>query len=95
MAGPSSGTVAGGAKPPVELTADQMKKLRADLDVVNNNMRVLREMISELVPNQEPQDDYQLFVELHQTCRAMQRRLVRLLQSIANEEVTSNCLQSL
>ena len=51
-------------------------------------MRVLNEMLSELQPGDENADDYELLVELNKTCREMQKRLVALLERIANEEVT-------
>lgn len=52
-------------------------------------MRVLREMLSELHPGAEAADDYELLMQLNDTCRAMQQRILHLLQVVANEEVTS------
>lgn len=35
-------------------------KLKRDLDMVNTNVKVMSEMLTELVPGQESPDDYQL-----------------------------------
>ena len=76
---------------PIQPTPEQLSKLRSELDIVNGNMRVLREMLSELAPGKEDPADFSLLQELYHTCKVMQQRLVELLQSVANEEVTSKC----
>lgn len=45
---------------PVTLTAEQRAKLHSELDVVESNAKVLAEMLSELSPGKEHQDDAQL-----------------------------------
>ncbi len=76
---------------PINASEEQLSKLRGELDVVHGNLRVLREMLSELAPGQEEDDDLALLKQLHTTCRKMQHRLVQLLETVANEEVTSGC----
>lgn len=73
---------------PINPSPEQLAKLRSELDIVEGNVRVLNEMLSELQPGDENADDYELLVELNKTCREMQKRLVALLERIANEEVT-------
>lgn len=48
--------------PPVSprLTPDQMAKLHGELDVVQGNMAVLSEMLSELTPGKEHPSDIEL-----------------------------------
>eukprot|EP00111_Clytia_hemisphaerica_P015839 TCONS_00046788-protein len=78
---------------PINPSPEQMAKLRSELDIVEGNVRVLNEMLSELQPGKENSGDYELLVELNKTCREMQKRLVSLLDRIANEEVTGVLLR--
>lgn len=47
---------------PINPTPEQMAKMRSELDIVEGNVRVLSEMLSELQPGQEEPNDYQLLV---------------------------------
>ncbi|VDN57786.1 unnamed protein product [Dracunculus medinensis] len=76
----------------VRPTSKQLEKLRKELDIVNNNLKVLREMLSELAPGKEQPDDMELLVELHAVCKQMQQRILDLIRSIVNEEVTYELL---
>lgn len=78
---------------PITLTSEQLGKLRSELDVVQGNLRVFNEMLTELTPGQEHPSDLELLQELYKTLLAMQGRLVELLEKVANEEVTSELLQ--
>lgn len=91
---PTGPAVAAAAAAPYSqsLRPEDLAKLRSELDVVNGNVGVMREMLAELVPGSEPADDLELLGELHQTCKAMQQRITTLLQGVANEEVTSELL---
>lgn len=77
----------------VRLTQDQLAKLHGELDVVQANMAVLNEMLSELTPGKEHPSDVQLLRELHATCKAMQQRLVELISKLANDELTAELLR--
>uniref|UniRef100_A0A1B6F9U9 VHS domain-containing protein n=1 Tax=Cuerna arida TaxID=1464854 RepID=A0A1B6F9U9_9HEMI len=79
--------------PPPRLTTDQLAKLHGELDVVQGNMAVMSEMLSELTPGKEHPSDVQLLKELHGTLKAMQQRLVELISKLANEEVTEELLR--
>ncbi|RWS22602.1 TOM1-like protein 2 isoform X1 [Leptotrombidium deliense] len=77
---------------PLTLSAEQMTKLKGELDVVQGNIKVFNEMLNELTPGKEHKDDWELLCQLHNTCQAMQKRLVELIEKVANEEVTIDLL---
>ncbi|XP_050029465.1 target of Myb1 membrane trafficking protein isoform X2 [Dermacentor andersoni] len=87
--------VESGALPPspVGLTPEQLNKLRKELDIVQRNMTVFGEMLTELVPGQEQHSEWELLQELQKTCHAMQTRVVELINKVANEEVTGELLR--
>ncbi|XP_064595280.1 target of Myb1 membrane trafficking protein-like [Liolophura sinensis] len=78
---------------PVAPSPEQMSKLRRELDVVQGNYRVLAEMLTELSPTDVDQSNLELLEDLHRTCRHMQQRIVELLESVSNEEVTVELLR--
>ncbi|XP_058805798.1 TOM1-like protein 2 [Phymastichus coffea] len=87
---------------PMQLSEQQMLKLRGELDIVHGNMRVLSEMLaahssgvqdkagSELV---QAREDMELLTELHNTCKSMQERVVYLIGKLAHDELTAELLQ--
>ncbi|CAJ0564748.1 unnamed protein product, partial [Mesorhabditis spiculigera] len=77
---------------PLEASAEQLAKLRQDIDVVNCNLKVFREMLTEITPNKVSDDELQLILELNQTCRQMQQRVLELIGQVTNDEVTSELL---
>ncbi|XP_047143304.1 TOM1-like protein 2 isoform X1 [Hydra vulgaris] len=77
----------------VNATPEQLAKLRYELDIVERNGVVFNEMLTELNPGRENPDDYHLLVELNKTCREMQKRILILVNSITNEEVTGVLLR--
>ncbi|XP_054286720.1 target of Myb1 membrane trafficking protein-like isoform X2 [Macrosteles quadrilineatus] len=94
LAAQQAGTL-GATKTPTSprLTPDQLGKLHGELDVVQGNMAVMSEMLSELTPGQEHPSDIQLLKELHETLKTMQARLVELISKLANEEITEELLR--
>jgi len=80
------------AATPQNLSAEQMAKLRSELDIVKTNMSVLSSMLSEVSPGKEHPSDLTLLQELHATCRAMQRRLVDLVGKVAHDQMTAELL---
>ncbi|GAB1602488.1 target of Myb protein 1-like isoform X2 [Argonauta hians] len=74
-------------------TSEQLDKLKGELNVVQGNVRVMGEMLTELSPYNVDTSDLELLQELNRTCRQMQQRLVDLLDQVANEEVTSELLR--
>eukprot|EP00062_Callorhinchus_milii_P023818 gi/632983068/ref/XP_007908465.1/ PREDICTED: TOM1-like protein 2 isoform X3 [Callorhinchus milii] len=86
---PIPGASADGAITP---SLEQIAKLRGELDVVNGNVKVMSEMLTEMVPGQEDSSDLELLQELNRTCRAMQQRLLELISRVTNEQVTEELL---
>lgn len=78
---------------PINLTPDQLAKLHRELSVVQGNITVFEEMLNELTPGNEHPDDYDLLQELNNTCRAMQSRIMDLIDRVTNEEVTVELLR--
>ncbi|XP_048658333.1 target of Myb protein 1 isoform X1 [Marmota marmota marmota] len=77
---------------PITPTPEQIGKLRSELEMVSGNVRVMSEMLTELVPTQAEPADLELLQELHRTCRAMQQRVLELIPRIANEQLTEELL---
>ncbi|XP_046855604.1 TOM1-like protein 2 [Xenia sp. Carnegie-2017] len=75
------------------ISPEKLAKLRSQLDVVQGNIQVMSEMLLNASPGQESPDDEQLLKELNSTCRAMQTRIVQLLNQVGNEEVTEELLR--
>ncbi|XP_022243491.1 TOM1-like protein 2 isoform X2 [Limulus polyphemus] len=78
---------------PINLTSEQLEKLRKELDVVQVNMNVFGEMLTGITSGKEEANDWELVQDVCQTCRAMQSRIVDLIGQVANEEVTSELLR--
>ncbi|XP_053550534.1 TOM1-like protein 2 isoform X3 [Bombina bombina] len=82
-------TVVGG---PITANAEQIGRLRSELDIVRGNTKVMSEMLTEMKPGQEAASDHELLQDLNRTCRAMQQRIVELISRVSNEEVTEELL---
>ncbi|XP_063331562.1 target of Myb1 membrane trafficking protein-like [Pelmatolapia mariae] len=70
---------------PVSLTAEQEQKLRSELDLVRGNLKVMSEMLNELLPGQSQPDDTQLLQQLFSVCKSMQTRVVELIPQLLDE----------
>uniref|UniRef100_G1SZP0 Target of myb1 membrane trafficking protein n=1 Tax=Oryctolagus cuniculus TaxID=9986 RepID=G1SZP0_RABIT len=77
---------------PIVPTPEQIGKLRSELEMVSGNVRVMSEMLTELVPTQAEPADLELLQELNRTCRAMQQRVLELIPRISNEQLTEELL---
>ncbi|XP_048212253.1 target of Myb protein 1 [Perognathus longimembris pacificus] len=77
---------------PITPTPEQIGKLRSELEMVSGNVRVMSEMLTELVPTQAEPSDLELLQELNRTCRAMQQRVLELIPRISNEQLTEELL---
>ncbi|XP_006261959.1 target of Myb1 membrane trafficking protein isoform X1 [Alligator mississippiensis] len=77
---------------PITPTLEQIGKLRSELEVVNGNVKVMSEMLTELVPSQAEPSDLELLQELNRTCRAMQQRVLELIPRILHEQLTEELL---
>ncbi|XP_017523044.3 target of Myb1 membrane trafficking protein isoform X1 [Manis javanica] len=77
---------------PIVPTPEQIGKLRSELEMVSGNVRVMSEMLTELVPTQAEPADLELLQELNRTCRAMQQRVLELIPRVASEQLTEELL---
>ncbi|XP_011499874.1 PREDICTED: TOM1-like protein 2 [Ceratosolen solmsi marchali] len=84
----------------VRLSEQHLLKLRGELDVVHGNMRVLSEMLAthsvglqEKTSEHVLVEDMELLGELHDTCKAMQERVIELIGKLAHDELTAELLQ--
>ncbi|XP_010192040.1 PREDICTED: target of Myb protein 1 isoform X2 [Mesitornis unicolor] len=77
---------------PITPTPEQIGKLRSELEVVNGNVKVMSEMLTELVPSQAEPSDLELLQELNRTCRAMQQRVLELIPRVLHEQLTEELL---
>merc|ERR1712226_8618 len=57
------------------------------------NMTILSDVLTELSPGREHQDDRTLLEQLHGTCRAMQSRLVELIDQVEDDNLTADLLE--
>jgi hypothetical protein len=68
----------------VTATPAQLKKLRADLAIVVQNAKLLKELLTGLGPNERARDN-ELIGEIATTCASMQGRVTELLEHVDNE----------
>lgn len=78
---------------PHTLAGEQLAKLQSELDIVTVNMTILSDMLSQLVPGQEAESDYQMLTALTETCKEMQGRIVELIGKVTNDEITAELLR--
>ncbi|KAI1725613.1 VHS domain-containing protein [Ditylenchus destructor] len=72
---------------PISASPEQLAKFRSELDIVNVNLTVLRELIATSTPNRESPEEFELMQQLYTTCQEMQRRILELIPVITNEEM--------
>lgn len=83
----------------VKLNEEQIAKLKSELDVVDNNVQVLNEILTELQSSTasksltQNEKDLGLLIELSKTCREMQKRVTQLIGNISNELVIGELLR--
>nr|XP_020451967.1 target of Myb protein 1-like isoform X2 [Monopterus albus] len=70
---------------PVSLSAEQEHKLRSELALVKGNLKVMSDMLTELIPGQCQQDDTELLQQLYSVCKRMQTRVVELIPQLLDE----------
>eukprot|EP00088_Acartia_fossae_P020787 TRINITY_DN22314_c0_g1_i1.p1 TRINITY_DN22314_c0_g1~~TRINITY_DN22314_c0_g1_i1.p1 ORF type:complete len:210 (+),score=79.78 TRINITY_DN22314_c0_g1_i1:39-668(+) len=75
------------------MTPDQIDKIQGDLQITQQNMTVFSEMLTELTPGKEHPEDKSMFDQLHATCRAMQTRLVELVDQLEDDKLIADVLE--
>ncbi|XP_066452465.1 target of Myb1 membrane trafficking protein [Eleutherodactylus coqui] len=88
----SQAQIGSSGEAPVIPTAEQIAKLHSELEVVNGNVKVMSEMLTELVPQKATQSDLELLQELNRTCRSMQQRVLELIPRVTHEQLTEELL---
>ena len=72
---------------------EQIQKIRSDLAITQTNMTILSDMLTELSQRREHREDKSLLEQLHGTCRAMQSRLVELIDQVDDDKLTADLLE--
>eukprot|EP00123_Amoebidium_parasiticum_P005035 comp16279_c1_seq1/m.14043 comp16279_c1_seq1/g.14043 ORF comp16279_c1_seq1/g.14043 comp16279_c1_seq1/m.14043 type:complete len:226 (-) comp16279_c1_seq1:108-785(-) len=72
-------------------TEEQLAKLREDLLIVKGNVRMLTDLLAHM-PAGEPPESNELVMDLYSTNRAMQQRVVELLDVVDHEDLTAELL---
>ncbi|VDM32117.1 unnamed protein product [Hydatigera taeniaeformis] len=75
------------------LSTAQRERLSQDLTVVQTNLHILNDMLTELQPDAISSDDLELLQELNETCRMMQQRVAEFLSQVADDAVTLTLIQ--
>ncbi|XP_077068033.1 target of Myb1 membrane trafficking protein isoform X2 [Siphateles boraxobius] len=77
---------------PVTLSPQQMKTLKAELEVVRNNMSVMSDMMSQMEPGSLEPTDTELLQQLYSMSKDMQGRMVELIPRLTEEKLIEQLL---
>ncbi|KAL6477030.1 hypothetical protein MHYP_G00155290 [Metynnis hypsauchen] len=77
---------------PIILSPDQVKKLKADLEVVRSNLRVMSDIMIQMDPGHIQKSDTELLRQLYSSCKATQERVVRLIPRVIEETLVEQLL---
>lgn len=77
---------------PITLSPDQSKKLRADLEVVRGNLRVMSDIMTQMNPRHIQQTDTELLQQLYSMCKATQDQVMHLIPRVSEETLVEQLL---
>lgn len=77
---------------PITLSPDQSKKLRADLEVVRGNLRVMSDIMTQMNPRHIQQTDTELLQQLYSMCKATQDQIMHLIPRVSEETLVEQLL---
>ncbi|XP_072549241.1 target of Myb1 membrane trafficking protein isoform X2 [Salminus brasiliensis] len=77
---------------PITLSPNQVKKLRADLEVVHSNLRVMSDMMTQMDARHIQKTDAELLQQLYSTCKAAQDQVVHLIPRVCEEKLVEQLL---
>lgn len=73
-------------------TPNQVKKLKAELEVVRSNLTMMSDMMSQLDPVTVKQADMELLEQLYTVCKEMQDRIVKAVPRLSEEKLIEELL---
>ncbi|XP_062388074.1 target of Myb protein 1 isoform X2 [Sardina pilchardus] len=77
---------------PVILSPQQLKRLRADIQVVQGNLTIMSDMMTQMHPGCAQTSDKELLLQLYGTCKDMQEKLVELIPRLSEEKLVEELL---
>ncbi|KAG5279883.1 hypothetical protein AALO_G00082590 [Alosa alosa] len=77
---------------PVILSPQQLKRLRSDIQVVQGNLTVMSDMMTQMHPGCAQPSDKELLLQLYGTCKDMQEKLVELIPRLSEEKLVEELL---
>ncbi|XP_071774592.2 target of Myb1 membrane trafficking protein isoform X1 [Centroberyx gerrardi] len=77
---------------PIVFTPQQVKKLKADLGVVQSNLTVMSDMMSQLDPVTAKLADMELLQQMYTVCKEMQDMLVKAVPRLSEEKLIEELL---
>uniref|UniRef100_A0AC35U7N8 VHS domain-containing protein n=1 Tax=Rhabditophanes sp. KR3021 TaxID=114890 RepID=A0AC35U7N8_9BILA len=89
---PNSSILQGENQDESQSRGEELSKLRKELDIVMTNINVFQDLLRQLVPNEEKEDEFEFLNELHGTLQEMHRRIVVLIQSVTQSMIFSELL---
>lgn len=75
------------------LTEGQVRKLQRDIEVTLRNMNIFSELLTDLQLGENHPGDKTLLVELSQTCKEMQSRVLELIEIVRHPTLTAELLE--
>ncbi|XP_056309453.1 target of Myb protein 1 isoform X1 [Danio aesculapii] len=79
---------------PVTLSPKQMKTMKAELEVVRNNLSVMSDMMNQMEPVTFEPSDTELLQQLYSMTKDMQSRMVELIPTLTDEKLTEQLLNA-